>query len=173
MFDFADQLNESLKTIFKNKNYLYLLLILTALSFALYLIVPVYTIPGNDLLFWLKIMPWWGYPVLVLFSIALGLLFTMKIYEFRHSHSMLDKASDAGSIIAVIFAGLYTTAACAACISTFFAFIGAGGALFLNKYRDIALSLSVLITIFAIYFTARKINSKCDSCNISSSRRKK
>ncbi len=173
MFDFVSQLNESLKTIFKNKNYLYLFFILTVFSIGLYLLVPVYTIPGNDLSFWLKIMPWWGYPVLILFSIALGLLFTMKIYEFRHMHSVAQKTGSIGSIVAVIFAGFYTTAACAACISTFFVFIGAGGVLFLNKYRDIALFLSVLITIFAIYFTARKINNKCDSCNISSSRRKK
>lgn len=164
MLDFPTQIHTSLKMIFKNKKYIYLFTFLTIVAFALYILIPVYTIPGNDLSFWLSIMPWWGYPIVFAFAVALGLLLTMKVYEFRHSHSVLSKAEDAGEIGAVIIAGLYTTAACGACISSLFAILGAGSALFLNQNRYAFMILSAIVTIVAIYFTARKINSKCNVC---------
>ncbi|MBS3067426.1 hypothetical protein J4450_01885 [Candidatus Micrarchaeota archaeon] len=164
MLDFPTQIYISLKTIFRNKKYIYLFIFLIIAAFVAYILIPVYTIPGNDLSFWLSIMPWWGYPIIFTFAVALGLLLTMKVYEFRHSHSVLSKAEDAGGVIAVIIAGLYTTAACGACISSLFAIVGASGALFLNQNRDIFIVLSVIITIIAIYFTAKKINSKCNVC---------
>ena len=166
MLDLPTQLHEALKTIFKNRKYIYLFIFLTLAAIALYILVPVYTIPGNDLQFWLSIIPWWGYPILFAFSIALSLLLTMKVYEFRHSHSVFSKAEDAGSIFAVIVAGIYTTAACAACISTLFVFIGASGVLYLNQYRNVFMIISIVITIVAIYFTAKKINSKCTTCKL-------
>lgn len=164
MLDFFIEVTNSLKIIFKEKKYIYIFLIATVFAISFYIAIPVYTIPGNDLEFWLKIMPWWGHLLLILFSTSLGILITMKIYEFKHGPSIVEKTKSIGSITAIIIAGVYTTAACGACISALFAFIGAGGILFLDKYREIVITLSFALTAISIYLTAKKINNKCDIC---------
>ena len=163
MWNFFSELNLSLR-IFNERKYFYLFIVFTLLSIVLYTLVPVYTIPGNDLQFWLSILTPSSYIVLFTFSIALGLLLAMKIYEFNHIHSAFEKTKNTGGIVAVILAGLYSTAACGACISSLFAFAGAGGALFLNKYRDAFMLFSIFITIFAIHLSAKNINSRCEEC---------
>lgn len=133
--------------------------------------MPVYAIPGNDLAFWFKITPWWAYALIIVFSFAIGLLFTMQMYIFKHPNSAIDKTKGVGSIIATILAGLYSTAVCIACVGSLFAFIGAGAILFLADHQNELILLSLFTTVMAIYFTSKKVNYNCEFCKMPRTRK--
>ena len=73
---------------------------------------------------------------------------------------------NAGGIVATAIAGLYSTAACGACLSALFAFAGTGTTVFMSQHRDVFVAISALITFYAIYLSAKSINGHCESCKV-------
>ena len=77
---FIDASNE----VLKNYKYRIILMLATLLMFLLYVFIPIYLTPGNDLKFFIEITPWWGFVLLLILSILMGLLISMQFYVFRN-----------------------------------------------------------------------------------------
>ena|SRR3989338_6651630 len=161
-----NEIKSAANNLFADKKYFHVFLLVSFISAVLYIAVPVFAIPGNTLLFWLEIMPWWGYLVLLFFSFSLGLLTTMQIYLSSQRHTVSEASKGIANLVAVIISGLYSTAACAACITTVFAFLGSGVTFFINAHRWEFTGLSITFLLLSIYLASKRINDNCEDCKV-------
>ena len=171
--EFLKEITSAVKTVLHESYYVNMLIAVTVIFALAYIFIPVYAIPGNSLEFWLRIIPWWAYALIIIFSFAISLLFTMNFYIFKYPSSVIDKTKGISSIVATILAGLYSTAVCIACVGSLFAFIGAGAILFLADHQNELILLSLFTTTGAIYFTSKKVNYNCEFCKIPKTRKAK
>ncbi len=159
------EVRAALAVVFSSKKYFWLAIISGTVSMAFFVFASVYSVPGNTLDFYVQIFPWYGYLLLASFGFGFALLIPLQVYLFRNAPRM-SKASSAGLLFSNILTGVYTTAACAACVSTLFAFAGFGGVLFLTQYREPLIAVSVLALVASIYYSSKKVNDHCESCKI-------
>ncbi len=133
-----------------------------------FLLVPVYTIPGNTLEFWLAIAPWWTYVFLAVYSLGMGLSAAMMAYVFQFGGS----ATAAGGVVPTLLSGFYSTAACGSCLAGTFAFLGSGTTLFLAEHQYAFMTAGLFLTVASLYFLSKKVNKACESCRVTEGKRK-
>lgn len=151
---------------FKNKNYTFLFLVLFFIFFALFVLIPVWTVSGNTLATQLDIFTIRDYAILVLLSSLSSLFITMQGYVMRQKREMGGVSTATAGGLGALFAGIAGTAFCASCLAPLFAIfgIGFGGVVFVLEYRWYFVVVITLVMLVAIYLTARKINKVCNSC---------
>ena len=167
--------SDVLKEVFKKRIYFLIFFLASLFMLFLYVFIPIFVTPGNDLAFFIKITPWWGF--LILFSLALlmGLLITMQVYIYRNLKKILVKESGSGIIawFSSMISGIFGSATCASCVSVFFAFLGASGILFLLKYRWYISGFGFVLVLISIHLSVKKIQNHCESCKIKTKKLKK
>lgn len=151
---------------FKNKKYIFLFLALFFVFFALFVLIPVWTVSGNTLVTQLDIFTARDYAVLVLLSSLSSLFITMQGYVMRRKRKIGGVSTATAGGLGALFAGIAGTAFCASCLAPLFALfgIGFGGVVFVLEYRFYFVAGITLLMLIAIYLTARKINKVCTSC---------
>lgn len=151
---------------FKNKNYIPLFLTLFFVFFALFTLIPVWTVSGNTITTQLNIFTARDYAVLVLLSSLSSLFITMQVYVVRLKRNIGGASTATAGGLGALFAGIAGTAFCASCLAPLFAIFGIGssGTLFVLEYRWYFVVAVVLFMLVAVYLAARKINKVCDSC---------
>lgn len=160
--------SESIKEVFKKKSYFIIFGVFSLILLFLYVFVPIYITPGNDLYFFIQITPWWGFLILICLSLLMGLLISMQIYIYRNLKKISIKESGSGILawVSSFISGLFTSATCASCVSVLFAFLGVSGIFFLLKYRWYISALGFVLVLISIDFSAKRIKNHCDSCKI-------
>lgn len=155
-----------IKEPFKKTNYAILFAILALGMFALFTIIPVWTVAGNTLAIQLEIFTLRDYATLILLSGLSALFITMQIYVMRSRKKVEGVGRAVGGGLGTLFAGIAGTAFCASCLAPLFAFfgIGFGGVIFVLNYRWYFVVGITLLMLIAIYLTARKISRVCVSC---------
>ncbi len=162
-----DDFKAALATVFSDHAYLLLGIASAFLAAVAFVYVPVATTPGSDFDFYLSIAPWWNYAILAVFAVGFGLMVPMQAYLWRNGRAKPKvKASGLAPLLSSALAGVYATAACAACVTTAFSFLGFGFTLFLLEYRLPLLALSVLMLAASVYYTARQIAGNCPECAV-------
>lgn len=151
---------------FKNTNYAFLFLSLFFVFFALFVLIPVWTVSGNTLATQLDIFTPRDYVLLILLSSLSSLFMTMQVYVMRHRRKPEGIGATTAGGLGALFAGIAGTAFCAACLAPLFALfgIGFGGVIFVLEYRFYFVAGITFLMLIAIYLTARKINKICTSC---------
>lgn len=151
---------------FKNKNYTFLFLVLFFVFFALFVLIPVWTVSGNTLATQLDIFTPRDYLVLILLSSLSSLFITMQVYVMRQKRKIQGVSTATAGGLDALFAGIAGTAFCASCLAPLFAVfgIGFGGVVFVLNYRWYFVVAITLLMVVSIYLTARKINGVCNSC---------
>ncbi|MBI2024956.1 MAG: hypothetical protein HYT03_02645 [Candidatus Harrisonbacteria bacterium] len=151
---------------FKNINYTILFLILFSVFFALFVLIPVWTVAGNTLAYQLKIFTARDYAVLVLLSGLSSLFITMQVFVMKLRKKVAGLGGTVGGGLGALFAGIAGTAFCASCLAPLFAIfgIGFGGVVFVLDYRWYFVVGVTALMLIAIYLMARKINKVCISC---------
>lgn len=154
------------KEPFKQTNYAILFAILALSMFALFTLIPVWTVTGNTLATQLKIFTPRDYTIIVLLSGLSTLFITMQVYVMRFKKRFEGVGRTVGGGLGALFSGIAGTAFCASCLAPLFAFfgIGFGGIIFILNYRFYFVIGITLLMLTAIYLTARKINKVCNSC---------
>ena len=155
-----------IKEPFKKKNYAILFTILILVMFALFTLIPVWTVAGNTLATQLKIFTTRDYGVLTLLSVLSALFITMQVYVMRLRKQVEGVGRTLSGGLGALFAGIAGTAFCASCLAPLFAVfgIGFGGVVFVLNYRFYFVIAITLLMLTAIYLTARRINKVCVSC---------
>ncbi len=150
-----------------NGDYLALAAILSFLFFALYIAIPVITIPGNDVAFHLSATPQLELILNAILSVVMGILFSMQIYSWRNR---MGDFTNAGFSFAGLFSGgistLFASASCAGCVGALFSFIGFSGITFLLEHKMEIMLGTFAIALIALHFTSNKINGNCRSCTL-------
>lgn len=154
---------------FKNKNYALLFLALFFVFFALFALIPAWTVVGNTVATQLDIFTARDYAILVLLSSLSSLFITMQVYVMRRKRK-IESVGGASTATAggfgALFAGIAGTAFCASCLAPLFALVGIGfgGVALVLEYRFYLVAAVTLLLLLAIFLTARKINKVCISC---------
>jgi len=135
--------------------------------FSLYISIPVFIIPFNDVAFQLSLLTLQDYILLGSLSLLNALFITMQVYAIRMTRSAVSGISKSISgSFGALFAGVAGSAFCASCLAPFFALFGIGfsGVLFTLQYRFYFVAVIVALMLVAIYLTSKKIVSACEDC---------
>lgn len=170
MKDFVHNNVAALQIVLKDKSYFAGFLIIAAVFFWLFLYIPVKVIPGNDFAFQFSILRPDDIFLLVLLSLLTALSLTIHFYLFRKKVSnkgitITIGSSLAGSTVGIV-GSLFATASCAVCVATILGFLGVGTVFFLLAYRQLIISLSIVLLLVSLHFTARKVLGICDVCKV-------
>lgn len=136
---------------------------------ALFIAIPVWTVPANTLSFQLNIFRTQDYVLMMFLAILVGLNIALRVYAYKLKRAQaLSQAVLAGSASGGlgIFGAIAGTAICASCLATLFGVVGLGtGSVFfvLNNQTYFLLGAAVAMLV-SLYFSARKINRVCASC---------
>jgi hypothetical protein len=135
--------------------------------FALFILLPVWTTPGNDIAFQLSIVGPLMYALMTSLALLNALVISMQLYIRRFntelgSTGIREKSSGFGALMA----SLVATMGCAACYSSVLAILGLGGSLFVVRYRFWIAGVAIALALIAIHLTAKRINGGCQKCTI-------
>lgn len=156
------------KIVFGRNWYSICAIIVALILFSIIILIPVMTIPGNDIKFQLSIMPKVDFFVITLVSLltAMSLMFNLYIYK----RSTINHSDTFGNITTSSLAGLtssfFGTVTCISCSATILGILGVGTVAFLYQYRPILAAISLGVLIMSIYLTSKKVLYLCDSCHV-------
>lgn len=136
----------------------------SAAVFALFVLVPVWTTPSNDVLFQLHLLNAPTYALMVVLSLSNGLLITMQRALARLRAKVKVHAGHVAHGVGIIVTSILATVACASCYSSLLALFGLGGTIFFAKYHWWVASAALLLTAFGLYHTARGLSGECKVC---------
>lgn len=158
------------KMVLRNRLYLIAFIVLICFFASIFYLIPVILIPGNDISFQVKLFGVSDYALIVLLAFVESLLLVLLWYTTKHSHSIQGKVAafghGAGSIFGGVLASLFGMKLCPMCLVFIFGILGIGYGtlpLFL-EYRAWIFGSAVIIVVFLLYFTARKVTSTCGQC---------
>ncbi|MBI2028218.1 MAG: hypothetical protein HYT07_01280 [Candidatus Levybacteria bacterium] len=158
--------------VFKERNYFLAFVLIAMVFFALFIFIPVFTIPGNDLGFQLSIYSQKDYVLMFLLAALVGLNLALQVYIFRKQREERRLTQSTGQLavsgISGVFGAVVGTAACASCLAFFFGLIGlgAGSVIFVLNNQIYFFVGAIILLLISLYFTARKVNGVCESCHI-------
>lgn len=135
----------------------------TLAIFALIILVPVWTTPGNDVLFQLSLMSWWQLLLAVALSAGNALILLMQWHLFRMQRSVRtrDVLTQTGLLASAVLAAL----TCVACYSSLLAVFGLAGVVFVGKYHVSIALVAVVLVAWALHHTARRVTGVCTRCD--------
>ena len=164
------QIYFAIKQIIKKPIYLFSGTGIAVAFFALFIAIPVLTIPGNNVAFQLSIFGTWDYALMIFLALLVGLNLTLQVYSFRQKQDAKkfsqSVVSGTVSSLSGIFGTVVGTAACASCLASLFGLIGlgTGSVFFVLKNQSYFLLGAILLMLLSLYFVAQKINKVCNSC---------
>jgi len=156
--------------VLKNSKYQLLFAVTTVVFFCFFILIPLVTIPGNDLKFQLGIFRTRDYVLMAFLAVLVGLNLALQVYSFkqRGGTQKIPQSVMGGTVsgLSGIFGAVVGTAACASCLASLFGIIGlgTGSVFFVLKNQSYFLIGAIAVMLISLYFAARKINKICQSC---------
>lgn len=153
------------KLVLNKRKYFLALIILIFAIFAVFISVPVFTIPANSFLFQLKAFAIRDYALIIILSTLMSLLIVMQVFSFNQA-KLFSPGKTTVSGGSAIIASIFGTASCLSCLAAVFGFLGLsiGAVLFLVEYRWLIVGIAIVIMLISLYFTSLKINGVCEEC---------
>jgi len=137
--------------------------ILLALSaFALFVLVPVWTTPGNDIRFQLSLLTRGTITAMVVLAVTNAVLISMHLHLRRVKAKVATQETVGG--LAVLGSSIIATLGCVSCYSSILSAFGLGGVIFFGKYHAYIVTAVIAVSLYAVWHTARRIEGLCDRC---------
>lgn len=153
-------------TVLKSGLYRVLFASLIVSFLALYIMLPVWFIPGNDLEFQLSILSVGEGVILITLSILTALLLTMQIYLFARV-GWRAFSDGGGGVLSGVLATMVGVAGCVGCsLGIVLGFLGLGAVLFFNEYQIYIAGGATLLFLVALWLIARRIEGYCLECTV-------
>lgn len=156
---------------FKDKRSSLIGAVSAIISLALFIALPIITIPGNTLLYQLKIFRAQDYLLMLFLSVLIGLNIALQVYGMKQQKihmAGVPKTVARGMLSGItgMFGAMVATATCASCLAFLFGLIGlsVGSVLFVLQHQVYFLGGSILAMLISVYFAARKVNKICATC---------
>lgn len=160
--------NASKTVLTQSRAYQLWFIVFIISAFVLFVLVPVWSVPGNDIAFQLSLFTFGNWILFAVLALLIALLLTMQIFIFRRAKSAAIKAKSLGNAAtgaagayAGILGGVFATAACSWCVAAVFGFLGTGTVLFIAQNRLWAVLVALGIMLVAIYFASKKVVKDC------------
>lgn len=168
MKKFLNPIIYALREIFVHKRFLWTFLVLSAVIYWLLILIPVKSIPGNDLVFQLSLMTLKQHLLFIVLSILTSLSLTMNFYLWTHKKDAKLTLSIFGQggvgLLSGAIASIFGAVTCAACVSFIFGLLGVGAVFFLLNYRFHIMVGAIIILVISLYFTSQKVLGVCKIC---------
>jgi len=163
------QIVKAIRQVFSERKYVVIFFGLVLFFFLLFVLIPVFTIPGNSLAFQLSIFRPQDYFLMLLLAFLVGLNFSMNLYSWQKRKRMPILNSAAGSAASGLggaFAAIVGSASCASCLASLFSIVGLGfgSVAFVLRYQIYFVLGAIALVAISLYFTAKKINNVCSLC---------
>lgn len=164
------QIFRAIQQMIKKPSCVLIHLVTSVAFFAIFIAIPVWTIPGNSLAFQLSILRTRDYALMIFLAVLVGLHVAMHVYiwKARKQQERTPQSVVQGTASGVmgIFAAVIGTAACASCLFALFGLIGlgTGSVFFVLNNQPYFLIGTIALMLILLYFTARKVNRVCTSC---------
>lgn len=158
------QVISATRTLFTKRNYLWLFLAGIPTIFAIFVLVPVKTIPGNDLAFQLSIFALRDWIIMAALASLTSLLLVMNIYIFRQRRALAEAGKAGAGGVSSIVGAVFGTAACSSCVAALFGFMGLPFVLFLVEARLYIVFGAIGLILLSLYFASKKIVLACENC---------
>lgn len=165
------QIYSAISKALKDRGSFLVCTIFAITSLAIFIALPVVTVPGNTLLYQLKIFRAQDYFLMLSLSFLIGLNFALQVYGTKQQKMNargVPQTVAKGMMSGIIgmFGAMVGTATCASCLAFLFGLIGlgAGSVFFVLKHQVYFLGGSILAMLVSVYFAARKVNKICDTC---------
>ena len=149
------------KRILSNRNYLLTFIFISILFLTIFILIPVFAIPGNDILFQLGIFTYWNYILMFTLATFVSLMISMQIYNYKLKKSIKRAGGAVAGGFSGFIAGLFGTASCASCVAAIFGFLGVGTVFLLIKYQWYIVGISLVFILLSIYFNSLSIERGC------------
>lgn len=161
-FSIIGQASKSVLSTPKDAGFFFLF---SALLWVLFVMVPVWTTPGDDFFFHLSITPASVHVLMIVLAFSNALLISMHVYIRRHhkkSVGVKESVHGLGSLTSALIA----TIGCASCYSSIISVFGLGAVTFVGEYRWLISLVALGITFTALYLTANRIENGCKVCRV-------
>ena len=162
----------AIKTVFTRPRHWVEALCIAIAIFALFVMVPVWTTPGNSIPFELHLIPWGVYILMIALALLNGVLIEMQLYIRRHQLAPAT-GKHAATAAGIAISSLFATIGCAACYSSLLALLGLGGTAFVVTNRWWFAATALGLTCVALVYTVRRVTGNCaceplakDSCTL-------
>lgn len=165
-----NEIIQAVKQLLNTPKSKFIFAIITSFFFIVLAAAPVFLIPGNDILFQIRIYAARDWILLAVLAPLSAILMYLQFVVFKQANSVKDRTKSLGSVGAggysTVVAGLLATASCTSCVAGLFGFLGIGGVLFIAQYRWLFVLGAILVVLIALYFAARSYNNHCKTCKI-------
>jgi hypothetical protein len=133
--------------------------------FALFVLVPVWTTPGNDVLFQLGLFTPSLYALIVTLSVLNAYVIVQQLHIRKTARAAFGK-KHAATGFGIITSSIAATLACASCYSSVLAMFGLGGTLFIVEHRWWFAAFALGLSLASVYYGSRRIAGGCKTCTI-------
>lgn len=159
---------EPILLTFSSKKYIIIAIILAVVMAFVSILVPSLLTPSNTLKLQLSLLEISEIILMILFSALFGIAIAMQIYA-SHEEKHINKLAKRTGTGLVAFTGtLFSAKLCPICLGAILGFFGIGGSVvfFLFSYKNEIMIFSILILIFIINITGRRITKLkiCEKC---------
>lgn len=153
---------KTIKTVLKEKTYWLLFAGISIIFFGVFVLIPAYTIVGNDIAFQLSLYSAQEFILLAILAGLIGLTFSLQIFAYRRRVCSTPKSLAQGTATGIsgVFASIVGTAFCASCLLPLFAAIGlgSGGVFFVLENQIYFVIGAIGLMLISLYFAVKKVN---------------
>lgn len=149
--------------------YLAMFLVAAGLFLAVFVTLPVATIPGNSFAFQLAIFRVRDYLLMAALAVLAGLNLTIRVYRAGRLRAgkklpALCQGTTTGAL--GVMGAMVGTASCASCLAALLGLVGlgTGSVFFMLQYRWYFLLGAVALMLWSLALTARKVTTVCRQC---------
>ncbi|KAA3643974.1 MAG: hypothetical protein DWQ07_17815 [Chloroflexi bacterium] len=163
MFAEIQSITSTSKIILQERVMLYSFILLLPLIAALLYLIPVFSIPGNDIAFQLQLFTAPDFLLLFVVAGLESLLLVMMLYLYRQRHLRTINRGNLG-VLSGIPVFLFGANFCPMCLAGLLGIFGPGVVAFAVQYRVWAFSVSISLLLLSLYSTSKKVQGVCENC---------
>ena len=155
--------------VFRERLYVGVTTVGTLVFFALYLLIPVWVVPGTTLVYELDRLTLVNYALLGSLALMAGALLSFELFSFRRSRMAgLRTAGEGGvGLAASLAGGILAAATCGCGIGILLGVVGlGGGALFIAGNQTLIVASMLGVVAVGLYFSARRAAGICATCTV-------
>ncbi len=154
-------------SVFRKRIYQIIAAASALVLFCLYLLVPVWLVPGNTLPLELGLISPLNDVLLAVLALMTGVLLALEVFSFRRSRAQGVRVVGEGGtgIIASLAGGVLAAASCGCGTGLLLGAIGmGGGALFVAANQTSIVILLLGVVTVGLYFSSRRAAGLCSVC---------
>jgi hypothetical protein len=158
-------LGKAFRIIISDRKNIFFCFLFSVLVISLFILLPVWTTPGNDVLFQLRLYKPPVFVLMVILALLNGYLLALHLHLHRHTQRG-EPAKEIAEEAGILTTSIAATIGCAACYSSLLSLFGLGGTVFIVTHRWWFAAIAIGLSLWGIYHTSKRVAGTCPACMI-------